>query len=233
MSKRGCWSRGCCLCCVITTIIGLGLLSLFAWLITNQIRSPKCSIEKFYVQALDKALSSNKTDATTNTTISFDLIFKNENGDGFGVYYDALNISLYYQKSYASGYLNSLPIGNVSLPGFYQAKVDHRLATVQTFGVPWEEVRMEIANGGTAKFLFNLTSNVKLKIPLNDAVRTTDKRKFNLGVNVNVNDQGKKTVPGSLRLTSASPRMKPCSILVLVLSALGFYFSVLFLTWCL
>ncbi|XP_026437215.1 protein NDR1-like [Papaver somniferum] len=214
MSKRG------CLCCGIGVIVVVGLFVLFSWLITAQIHSPKCSIEKFYVPALDKAYSSNKNAATSNTTISFDLRFKNQNGVGSGVYYDALNISLYYyEKSNSGGDLKRLPIGNVSIPGFYQAKVDHRLETVQTFGVPWEEARVALSNRSTTMFRLDLASSIRLKIPIR-YVMTTDREKLNLGVNVSVNDQGMKTVPGSLRLTSASSHINPCSILVLVLSVL-------------
>ncbi|KAI3980286.1 hypothetical protein MKX01_001357 [Papaver californicum] len=213
MSKRG------CLCCGIGVIVVVGMFFLFAWIITAQIHSPKCSIEKFYAPALDK------TGATGNTTISFDLRLKNENGVGSGVYYDAVNISVYYYQkgNTGGGDLKRLPIGNVSIPGFYQAKVDHRLEKVQTFGVPWEEARMEaIANGSTTMFMLDLVSSIRLKIALRYVI-TTDRRKLNLGANVSVNDQGMKTVPGSLRLTSAaSSHIKPCSMLVLLLSVLRF-----------
>ncbi|MCL7044942.1 hypothetical protein MKW94_030134 [Papaver nudicaule] len=217
MSKKG------CLRCLIATVVVVGLFFLFAWLITAQIHSPKCSIEKFYVPALDKAFSSNKSAATaSNTTISFDLRFKNENGGGSGVYYDTLNISVYYyQKGNTGGELKRLPIGDVSIPRFYQAKVDHCLETVQTFGVPWEEARMAVANGSSTATMFrlDLVSSIRLKIPFRYVV-TTDRKKLNLGVNVTVNDQGMKTVPGSLRLISASPHITPCCILILVLSVL-------------
>ncbi|XP_026437214.1 protein NDR1-like [Papaver somniferum] len=183
MSKKG------CLWCVTATVVIVGVLFLVAWLASNQIRSPKCSIEKFFVPALDKAVSGNETASNINKTISFDLRLKNQNGDGSGVYYDVLNISVYYyQKDNNSGDVKRLPIGNVSIPGFYQAKVDHRLETVHTFGVPWEEARMEVANGSSAMFLLNLNSNVKLKIPLDGVVTSTDIQKLNLGVNVSVND---------------------------------------------
>ncbi|KAI3962827.1 hypothetical protein MKW92_033431 [Papaver armeniacum] len=217
MSKKGCLGG------VIATVVIVGVIFLVVWLALNRTRSPKCSIEKFYVPALDKAVSSNETAATINTTISFDLRLENQNGDGSGVYYDVLNISVYYyQKGNSGGDVKSLPIGNVSIPGFYQAKVDHRLETVQTFGVPWEEARMEVANGSSAMFLLNLNSNVKLKIPLDGVVTSSHRRKLNLGVNVSVNDQGMKTAPGSLRLTSASSQshINLCSLFVLALSVL-------------
>ncbi|XP_026381675.1 protein NDR1-like [Papaver somniferum] len=202
------------------------LVLLLSPILKDYPKPPICSIEKFYIPALDKSLSGNETAATVNTTISFDIKLK---GQDANVTYDALNISLYYiQKGNISRHLQ-VPIGHVSIPGFHQQSTEevHRFETVQTFGVPWKEARSEVANGSNrSMFTVDLASIVMLKKSYIDpeyGIRTTVTRpKLNLGVNVSVNDQGTKTVPGSLRLTSASSTISPCSICVLVLSILCF-----------
>ncbi|XP_026457547.1 protein NDR1-like [Papaver somniferum] len=228
---------------ILILVLGIGciafsgavLLFVFLYAKNHPHKSPICSMEKFYVPALDKSLSSENAAATINTTISIDIRLKNENRKHSNVYYDTLNITLYYIQKGNNNVRRDLriPIGNISIRGFYQqgTKPDHRPATVQTLGVPWKEAKMEVANGSNSRnmFMVYLTSIVGLEIPSTDQDGNSRtriyKRKLNLGVNVSVNDQGMKTVPGSLRLTSSkSSYINRCNSIsvpvVLILSCL-------------
>ncbi|XP_026457534.1 protein NDR1-like [Papaver somniferum] len=200
-------------CIILTAIVGVFFLYDF-FRVPYDPKSPICSVDKFYVPVLDKSLYSdeNADAATVDTTISFDLKLENGNSRRTGVKYGILNISLYYiQKRDDIGRDQQITIGNVSIRGFHQkgTKAVHRLETVQTFGVPWKEAKMAVTNGSNTMFMVDLASIVRLEIPYFDSdgysTKTIiERRILNLGVNVSVNDQGMKTLPGSLRLISIS-----------------------------
>ncbi|OVA11158.1 Late embryogenesis abundant protein [Macleaya cordata] len=189
----------CCRWCA-GFLFSLGLTSLFMWLSLRPSK-PTYSIESFYIPVLNKTAND-----TRNTTISFDLRLKNENKDK-GIYYDALDITLYY------GHNLSSPIGNVSISGFYQGhkKKAHRVETVQTVGVPWETAKQEVSNGTTI-FRVDLATAVRYKI----MAWKTGRHKMKLGVNVTVNDQGLKTAKKGVELSCASVHVNDCTTRVSV-----------------
>ncbi|MCL7033355.1 hypothetical protein MKW94_007535 [Papaver nudicaule] len=171
--------------------IAVTLSAALLWF-TIQLR-PHCSLEKFYIPALNK--TSNHPNSTA---ISLELSFWNRNNEK-SIYFDNLSMTLYY---YHGKSLISL-IGYTSIPEFYQQHrhTKHHAETIQTFGVPWEDVKMKVSNGSTgAVFRVNLVMNVRYW----NGIWKSRRHELRLGVNVTINDQGMKSVNSSLRLSNAS-----------------------------
>ncbi|XP_073273906.1 protein NDR1-like [Primulina huaijiensis] len=142
---------GCCRCCC-SFIVTSGLTALFMWL-SLRTSYPTCSIEQFYVPALD-----NSTD---NHTIFFDLLLANRMKDK-GVSYNNISLTFLYGGKGPS----SINIANYTVKGFYQGhkKKAHRAELVQTTGVPWSEAIAAVSNGSTVNFGVRLATRVKFKI---------------------------------------------------------------------
>lgn len=176
----------------IAIVITVSLVSLITWFGMHPLR-PRCTLGKFYIPTLDKA--SNATNTVNSTAISFELSFWNRNTEK-KVYYDKVNMTFSYY--YGNDGL-SLPIGNTSIPPFHQRYLrtrDH-VETVQTFGVPWEEVKKKVSNGNTpAIFRVDLETHVRFK----NGIWKTKRHELRLGVNVTVNDHGMMSVEHGLRL---------------------------------
>ncbi|KAF8414083.1 hypothetical protein HHK36_002082 [Tetracentron sinense] len=181
-------STSCCRFCT-STILTLGLISLFMWLSLRP-KEPTYSIEDFYVPALNKTLNS-----TRNTTISIHLKLSNGNKNS-GIYYDALNISLFYGRN------RSVAVGNFSINGFYQGhkKNAHRIENVKTEGVPWESALKELSNA-TVIFRLDLATAVRYKI----MASKTKRHKMTVGGEVEVDEGGKKAKKKGLKLKSEAP----------------------------
>ncbi|KAL5717789.1 hypothetical protein ACHQM5_010754 [Ranunculus cassubicifolius] len=114
---------------------------------------PVFSIEKFNVPALDTA--TNKTQNIT--TISFEIQLQNLN-QPIGVYYDILDITLYYEQ------ITSIPVAHVSSPGLYQDSANLLVKeTVNTTGIPWETARREVSNG-TISFYLSLKTSLITRV---------------------------------------------------------------------
>ncbi|RZC68692.1 hypothetical protein C5167_031859 [Papaver somniferum] len=152
----------------------------------NNLR-PRCSLEIFYIPALDKASND-----PNSTAISLELSFWNRNNEK-SIYYDKLNMTMYYY-----GKILTLPIGNTSIPQFYQqhSHTKHLTEMIQTSGVPWEDAKMKVSNGSAAVFRVHLTMNIRYS----NGIWKSRRHQLSLGVNVTVNDQGMKSVNSSLRL---------------------------------
>ncbi|KAI3980984.1 hypothetical protein MKX01_025549 [Papaver californicum] len=176
-SKEGCQ---CCLGLLLTPCI----IGLVVWL-TIRSSPPNFSIHKFSVPALNQTSPSYNISRPINTTISFDAKLKNENKEK-GIYYDTLNITFYYYHENESRFL---PIGNISLPPFYQGreKTATRSNTTQSYGVPWDYARMKISNGSLAKFRIYLETKVRYKSLLWKSKR----HKISKEVNITVDEHGK------------------------------------------
>ncbi|KAI3831154.1 hypothetical protein MKW92_021848 [Papaver armeniacum] len=187
-------ANGTCSQC-IGSIISLGLTALFLWLGFRTF-SPKFSIEMFEVPALNTTSSKGNSEII-DPTITFELRLKNENLNE-GVLYDTINVTVHYYQLNISTFV---PIGNVSIPAFYQGygKKAHRVQSIMSYGVPWEIARMEVLNGSTTMFRVDLDTKIRYKYPLWKSKRHTI---MGLRVNIPVNDQGVKAVKKGLRLSS-------------------------------
>ncbi|MCL7023188.1 hypothetical protein MKW94_030828 [Papaver nudicaule] len=190
-------SRVRCLILIIAIIFSLSLIVLVIWFTVQPIK-PHCSLEYFYIPALDKA--SNDSQAKNSTAISVELSFWNRNSEK-SIYYDNLNMTLHYY-----GKISTLPIGNTSIPKFYQHHMhtNHHAEKIQTFGVPWEDLKMKASNGSSAVFRVDLVTNVRYR----NGIWKTRRHELRLGVNVTVNDQGMKSVNRSLRLLVSKRKHK-------------------------
>ncbi|KAL7218069.1 hypothetical protein ACSBR2_011357 [Camellia fascicularis] len=188
MSDSGCAS--CCRCC-FSFILTSGLTALFMWL-SLRTTNPICSIQYFYVPALNKTSNSQN-----NTTIYFDLKLDNPNKDK-GIYYDTLNLTLYYPPN------KTFPIANQSFSSFYQGhhKNAHRTETVATRGVPWKKV--VAAENLSTVFRVDLVTAVRFKI----LAWKTKKHRLVVGADVEVNDSGEKVYKKGIRLRSGAPERR-------------------------
>ncbi|PIA31904.1 hypothetical protein AQUCO_04700042v1 [Aquilegia coerulea] len=162
---------GCCRCCT-GFIFTSGLTALFLWLSLRP-DSPTLSIEDFYLPALNKTLND-----TSNTTISFDFKLNNPNKDK-GIYYNALNLTIYYSHNFSL-----LPVANYTIPRFYQGfkKKAHRKQTVPTVGLPLDDAIRE----DLKVFRVDVKTAVRYKI----IFWKTKHHSIKVGSNLTVNDMG-------------------------------------------
>lgn len=183
-------SGGCCKCC-FSFIVTLGLTALFLWLSLRN-SNPTCSIQYFYIPALNKTLNS-----TQNTTINIHLKLDNGNKDK-GINYDAVNLTFYYPPNNTQH-----PIGNKTIRQFYQGhkKKATKKESVDTRGVNWEEVSRAVSNR-TVVFRVDLVTAVRIKIMW----WRTKRRKLMVGGDVEVNDQGIKVKKKGIKLKSGAPK---------------------------
>ncbi|KAI8552747.1 hypothetical protein RHMOL_Rhmol06G0291100 [Rhododendron molle] len=191
MSDSG--DRGRCKCCSLITTLGLTALSL--WLILRT-SNPICSIQDFYVPALNKTLNST----TTTTSIYFDIELDNPNRDE-GIYYNALDLTFYYKESnqtYSS-------VANQTFVGFYQGhkKKARRSGTVEATGVPWGEVFGAVSTGSMPVFRVGLVTSFRFKV----LSRKTKEHELAVGADVAVNDSGEKDNQKGVSLKSGAPEM--------------------------
>lgn len=177
---------GCCKCC-FKFILTSGLLALFIWL-SLRTTKPSYSIRDFSLPALNK--TDNSTSTRSNHTLLFTLRFKNKMKDK-GVKYGDVHLSFFYGSN------TSFPIGNATVPGFYQGhgKKGDKSGAVQTRGVPWEAA----LNGSNTVFRVDLVARVRYKILFfytkgHDFIVTN--------TTVEVNDSGKKS--------GSPPRSRSC-----------------------
>ncbi|CAK9182914.1 unnamed protein product, partial [Ilex paraguariensis] len=189
MSDYG--GAGCCRCC-FSFLLTSGLTTLFLWLSLHTSK-PVCSIQDFYVSALNKTLNS-----TSNHSIFFDLKLENQNIDK-GVYYDAINLTFYYGPNI------SLPIANYTVSGFHQGhkKYTHRKDLVDARGVPWDEVFRGVSNGSVAVFRVDLATTVRFKV----ISWKTKRHKLDLKGNVKVDDSGKKVETKGIKLKNGGQEL--------------------------
>ncbi|KAA8523729.1 hypothetical protein F0562_010152 [Nyssa sinensis] len=203
---------GCCRCC-FSFILTSGLTALFMWL-SLRASNPVCSIQDFYVPALDKT-----GNFTTNTSIYVDLKLDNENKDK-GVYYDVLNLTLYYSRNQSQ----PIAIGNKSFDSFYQGhkKNTRRKTLVDTYGVPWDAASTAVSNG-SAVFRVDLATAVRFKI----IAWKTKKHKLVVRAEVPIDGNGKKDKKKGIRLKSSAPELgcyrAPAGLLIVIsIFILGF-----------
>lgn len=180
-------SGGCCNCC-LKFIITAGFAALFLWL-SLRTHKPKCSIEFFYIPALNQSLNSS-----SNSALFFDLRLKNQNKDK-SVYYDSIYLNLTLIGA-PDG--TRQPVGNLTVPGFHQGrdKKTFRKETIEPRGLDWKAV----SRNGSAVFRLDLATAVRYKILL----WKTKRENLRLGAEVKVNGQGVKEYPRGITLNSGT-----------------------------
>ncbi|XP_022139632.1 protein NDR1-like [Momordica charantia] len=175
---------GCGRCC-FSFILTSGFTALFLWL-SLRTHKPKCSIESFYIPALNQSLNSS-----SDSTVFFDLRLKNQNKDK-SVFYDAINLNL----TLVDG--GRRPVGNLTVAGFHQGrdKKAFRKGQVEARGVDWKAVR----RNGSAVFRLDLATAVRYKI----LFWKTKRDNLRVGAEVKVNAQGAKEYPHGITLSSGA-----------------------------
>ncbi|XP_059442761.1 protein NDR1-like [Corylus avellana] len=187
---------GCCCKCCLRLIISIGVLSLIVWL-TLRADTPKCSIQYFYLPALNKTLNTPK-----NNTLLFELRLQNTNKDK-GVYYDALNLTFYDNPNRSLSHI----IGTYTIPAFYQG---HQKKAKRRESVKVNNT-LVLGSGltnGPPVFRVDLATAVRFK---NIFWKWKSKRhKLVVAANVEVNEQGVKVNKKGIKLKSGAPENGYC-----------------------
>lgn len=202
---------GCSRCCC-SFIITSGFTALFMWL-SLRTSKPTCSIEKFYVPALNATDSSAA--ARSNHTIYFDLKLANGMKDK-GVHYANISFSFFYHNA-----SSTVPIANYTVREFYQGhkKSTHRRDLVAVTGVPWAAAQEAVSNG-TARFKVRLATRVKFKI----LFWYTQRHGMEVNGEIPVDSTGNKVNKKNVKLKSGAPDLTLAPLLIL-----SFFIIVLFL----
>ncbi|XP_059277246.1 protein NDR1-like [Lycium barbarum] len=145
----------CCFRCA-KFVLTAGLSALFIWL-SLRTTKPSCSIENFYLPALNKSDNSNTT--RSNHTLFFQLNLNNKMKDK-GVRYDDIKLRFYY------GTNTSFLIGNYTVPRFYQGhdKKAHKKGMFKTEKLPWDDALKIVSNGSNVVFRVDVTTTVRYKV---------------------------------------------------------------------
>ncbi|XP_052177901.1 protein NDR1-like isoform X1 [Diospyros lotus] len=201
-------TEGGCRRCCCSFILTAGLTSLFMWL-SLRTSNPVCSIQAFYVPALNKIA----VNSAANHSVFFDLKLDNENKDK-GVLYDAINFTLSYRPPNGS---RPIAIANTTFPKFRQGhnKHTHRKPSLETQGMPWEAVR----NRSGVVFRVDLATRVRFRIMF----WKTKRHSLVVGADVNVSDSGEKVKRKGIRLRSGAPEPRTQSLPLVI----GFTFFTL------
>ncbi|CAH8309065.1 unnamed protein product [Eruca vesicaria subsp. sativa] len=169
---RKCWWRfGFCL--IITT----GVIILLVWIELRPKGSdvPKCSIDYFYVPALNKTLNSR-----LNTTLNFMVRLDNPNSD-HGIYYDDVHLS-FSSVTYVF-------IANYTVPRFYQGRNKKAKKWGQVVPLNNQTVLEAVLPNGLASFRINLKTQVRYK----NSFWKTRRFGVDVGAEVEVNGDGFKS----------------------------------------
>ncbi|GFP89988.1 protein ndr1 [Phtheirospermum japonicum] len=192
MAENG---RGGAASCCCSFIFTSGLTALFMWL-SLRTSKPTCSIQRFYVPALNQSQNS-----TANHTISFDLKLDNGMKDK-GVSYDTINMNFSYVQQNSSRIL----LANYTEPGFYQGhgkKATRKNLVADGGGVPWEAAIDAASNGSTAYFRVDLATRVRYKIMF----WHTKRESLVVGRELEVGSSGEKVKKKGIKLRSKSPEL--------------------------
>ncbi|KAJ4897749.1 Protein NDR1 [Raphanus sativus] len=195
--------RNCCSCC-FSFIFTAGLTSLFLWLSLRPDK-PKCSIEYFYLPALNKSLDSH---SRLNTTLNFMVRLSNPNKDQ-GIYYDDVHLSFS---------TNSSSLVNYTVPRFYQGHKKKAKKWGQTVSLNNQTVLRAVLPNGSAFFRMDLKTRVRFKI----VFWKTKRYGVEVGADVEVNaDGGKAHKKGiNMKKSDSSTRLRSCFLICALMNLL-------------
>ncbi|TXG67387.1 hypothetical protein EZV62_008662 [Acer yangbiense] len=199
-------SRGCCRCC-FSFIFTLGLTSLFMWL-SLRTSDPKCSIDTFYLPALNTSLSNSAR--STNNTLYFVIKLENPNKDK-GIYYDDVNVNVTVSVQNGTSTKNNSLIGSSVIPKFYQG---HKKKAYKNGSVVIDRqqavIKAVLNNYTAAEFRVDMTTAVRFKI----MAWKTKRHKIRVGGNVKVNDHGSREGKKNKLTSMAAPKKEMMSCFV-------------------
>lgn len=174
----------CCLTLCLKLILGIGVTTLSIWVTIKLAKLPSCSINYFYIPALNRSINSS-----TNTTIYLVLKLKNKN-ENQGVDYDNVNLTL----SYAPINSSSSTVANTFIPRFYQGhkKTAKKNANFVPKYLNLTKIRSEsISMNKTVIFRVELVTAVRYKI----MAWWTKRHSLKVKADVEVNEQGSGKLP--------------------------------------
>ncbi|CAN8258639.1 unnamed protein product [Cochlearia groenlandica] len=191
-------SKTCCSCC-FSFIFTAGLTSLFLWL-SLRADKPKCTVEEFYVPALNKTSLNSKD----NTTLTFMVRFANPNKDQ-GIYYDDVHLSLTNNNTF---------VANYTVPRFYQG---HK-KKAKKYGFARSLNNMTVLN---AVFRVDLETRVRFKI----LFWKTKRHRIEVGADVEVNEVGVKAYKKGIKLkkSGSCKRLRNYFVTCFLLNLLVFF----------
>ncbi|XP_010267775.1 PREDICTED: protein NDR1-like [Nelumbo nucifera] len=198
-------SPRCCRCC-ISFIFSAGLTTVFLWL-NLHIDHPNYFIQNFQVPPLNLTAHD-----TRNATIAFNLKLANGNKDK-GIYYDEVNIALYY-----GGINRTIALGNTSIPPFYQGhkKKAIKAQTMEARRFPLQTALKEVSNNRTVVFQVDLATAVRFKT----IWWKTKRHRMSVGGDVHVNREGMTADNKDIELKSSGAEFgcyhTPAAMLALV-----------------
>ncbi|CAA7035841.1 unnamed protein product [Microthlaspi erraticum] len=196
--------RNCC-SCLMSFIFTAGLTSLFLWLSLRPDK-PKCTIEQFYVPALNKTLNSR-----TNTTLNFMVRLANPNRDQ-GIYYDDVHVSLSNANS---------SVANYTVPRFYQGHKKKAKKWGQALPFDSRAVLRAVLPNGSAVFRLDLKTQVRFKI----IFWKTKRYGIEVGANVEVNGDGVKANKKGIKMrkSDSSTRLRSYFPVCVLMNLLVFF----------
>ncbi|CAH8309058.1 unnamed protein product [Eruca vesicaria subsp. sativa] len=195
----------------IGLIFAAAFTSLMLWVGLHRMRpfDPNCSIEYFYVPALNKTLNSR-----LNTTLNFMVRLNNINSDQ-GIYYDDVHI-------YFSNATNS-SIANYTVPRFYQGHKKKAKKWGQVVPLNNQTLLGAVLPNGSAVFRLDLKTQVRFKV----AFWKTKRYGVEVGANVEVNGDGVKANKKGINMKKSDASASIQSYLpVCVLMNLLVFFSI-------
>ncbi|KAG8369838.1 hypothetical protein BUALT_Bualt14G0055300 [Buddleja alternifolia] len=198
-------------CCCLTPFVILGLL---IYIFTNI--DPSCSIQNFYVPAINKLFINSSSSIASDSIVFFDLEL--ENYDYKSVHYGAVNLTFSY------GANSSMPIGEYTMVGFNQGKgkkAYRRDVAVVTGDAPWEAAAMTaVSSGSTAVFKVHLDTELDFR----NLFWYSNKKRFAVGGMVKVDDTGKKVEKKPILLRSGASFDGPPKLGFVVVTSLLVFF---------
>ncbi|XP_010420334.1 PREDICTED: protein NDR1-like [Camelina sativa] len=166
--------------CFLKFIFTVGLSCLAIWLYLRA-GKPKCSVQNFYVPALNKTLNSRD-----NTTLSFMVRCDNPN-KVLGIYYDDVHLTFFTTNTTTKSNSSALVfVGNYTVPKFYQGHKKKAKKWGQVLPLNNQTVLRAVLPNGSAVFRLDLKTRVRFR----SVFWKTKSRGINVGADVEVNGDG-------------------------------------------
>ncbi|CAL1372855.1 unnamed protein product [Linum trigynum] len=205
----------CCRCCS-SFILTSGLTALFLWL-SLRTSTPKLFLQNISIPSLNRSHPippPANSSSSSGALLSFDLRLENPNKDK-GVFYDAVKVSFY---SLDGGNNKSIPLGNFTIPPFYQGHQKKATKSGSLNGTTGAAAILRRGNDSSSaprSFRVDIATRVRYKI----IFFKTKRHRIAVGADFQVNDQGTKVNSRDVRLKTTPFCWE---IGVLVLSVLVF-----------
>lgn len=197
----------CCSCC-LSFIFTAGLTSLFLWL-SLRANKPKCSIQNFYIPALNKTLNSRD-----NTSLNFMVRCDNPNRDQ-GIYYDDVHLTFSTTNTTKTNSSALVFVANYTVPKFYQGHKKKAKKPGHVLPLNNQTVLRAVLPNGSAVFRLDLKTQVRFKI----IFWKTKRYGIEVGADVEVNGDGVKANKKGIKMKksdSSFPLRSSFSICVLM-----------------